>query len=615
MSYVVQGSIRGALCDSCSEPLAGVEVRLYAALPRQDEAAPASAAQRVEIGIAPVRDDGSFRLAVSDEKYRGGEVDVDLYCGSVPRPRFTPHGPVQETIARLTPEWRPAEDAQVARVDLLVAHDVWCRVLAQFGVWTICGRLTSCGSGSPIPGATVRAYDADWIQDDVLGSANTDGAGHFLISYTAVDFRRTPLSPWIDIELTEGPDVYFTAELGGQPILTEHQSDGRAQGRQNIGPCFCVDLCTDKVDGDPETTPHWQQVEVFDIHPTPGTLGAAFTTDGDTAADHYVFGGQVSLNGNCPLVDAGTGHPLEYRFTLGEFTWAGPEDSAHLPSVPPATPLGGLTQLGSAHVGYVFYTDGNGVTQSAPVHVTAADRDADGWIQLAGAKTVTVPMYNPPGSTAVVTVSPGNFLRTFTLAVIDTPAITSVHPPKLPGGLTRADAGRALTASEQEPVRRYAVGFEVRDAVTHGAALWTDELGAIILDNSPVQVALDLEELHANVCNPLGSVSTIHLLYTVDHPVLRNFSCSIGSNAGTVHTPTSPPVGGNNAATPSGQYTAGMAFPWFRGAAGGPHNTTSTGGLAIDISADPHCAYSVHLSWVTRRYGDLGHSTQVLYCH
>ena len=618
MPYVVQGTIRGALCDECSEPLAGIEIRLYAGsvAVQSVEASPGAVVDnRVQIGVAPVRDDGSFRIAVTDERYQGSDVDVDIYCGTVPRPKVDPHPPIQHTIAHVKPEWQDVEGGHVARQDFLVEHPLWCQILALFGVWTICGNLTSCKSGAPIPGATVKAFDADWLQDDFLGSANTDSSGHFLISYTAADFRRTPFSPLLNVELTEGPDVYFTAELGGQPILTEHQADGRRQDRQNIGNCFCVELCTDVVDGNPETVPHWQQVEVFDIHPAPGAVGAHFTTDGDTAADHYVFGGQVALGGNCPLVDAGTGHALEYRFTVGEYLWSGAENPGQLPSVAPAGPLPGLTQLGAAHVGYVFYTDGNGVAQSEPVVVTAADADANGWIQLANKKTVTVPMYNPPASTAVVTVVPSNFLRTFTLAVVNTPAITSSHPAKLPAGLSKADAGRSLTTAEQEPIRRYALGFEVRDATTHGAVMFSDSLGAIIFDNTPVQAALDLEELHSNACNPLGGVSTIHLLYTVDHPALRSFSCSIGSNSGTFHTPTTPPVSGQNAATPSGAYTPGMAFPWFRGAAGGAHNGSNTGGLAIDISTDPHCAYAVSLSWVTRRYGDLGQSAQILYCH
>jgi hypothetical protein len=135
--------------------------------------------------------------------------------------------------------------------------------LSRFGVWSICGHLRTC-KDKPIPGAVVKAFDSDWLQDDALGSATTDFNGHFLISYLRSDFEKTPLSAWgINFELVGGPDVYFTAELGGSTILQETQADGRKPGRQNVGPCLCVDLCTDKVVvGDPETVPHWQQVEV-----------------------------------------------------------------------------------------------------------------------------------------------------------------------------------------------------------------------------------------------------------------------------------------------------------------------------------------------------------------
>ena len=81
--------------------------------------------------------------------------------------------------------------------------------------------------------------------------------------------------------------------------------------------------------------------------------------------------------------------------------------------------------------------------------VDATD-DADGWIQLEG-RPVTVPMYNPPGSTAVVNVSQSNFLRTFDLFELNSPAITALHPAKMPAGLPKADAGRSLLASEKEP--------------------------------------------------------------------------------------------------------------------------------------------------------------------
>ncbi len=628
MSFQLKGALFGALCDDgCTEALAGAEVRLY--LAKGDHVSDAAAAAEKDtfhvleegardgdepLGVGTVGADGSFTVEVrvdteQGKSYGGEAVDVDVYCGTVPRPRVDPHGPVQFTITTLQPQWRESENGNVAAWSYTIPSRFWCFILGLFGIWTICGRLTTCADKTPIPGATVKAFDADWLQDDALGSANTDASGHFLISYLTADFRRTPWSPFLNIELVGGPDVYFTATLGGTPILTEGQAAGRQPGRQNIGHCYCVDLCTDKV-VPPDATPHWQQVEAFDIHPAPGLPGASFTTDGDTVSGHYFFGGGVTLRGNCPLLDLGTGHALEYRFTVGEYTWTGgTDDPGSLPTVAPAT-MQPLTQLGAAHVGYVFYTDGNGISQSQAVFVGAADADPNGWVSVDN-KPVTVQMYNPPGSTAVVNVSTANFLRTFDLAVVNTVALTSVHPPKLSPGLTKADAGRDLLVAEREPVRRYQLGFEVRDATTHGPVMWSDQLSAIVFDNSPVQVALDLEELHANACNPLHGVNDLHLLYTVDHPMLRSFDMTISSNAGTSHTSASL----GTKATPAGAYTSGMAFPWFRGNHSGPHNGTSTGGQIVDISADPTCAYSVNLSWVTRRWTDTGQSTNVLYCH
>ena len=46
----------------------------------------------------------------------------------------------------------------------------------------------------------------------------------------------------------------------------------------------------------------------------------------------------MTLRGNCPLTDIGTGHPLKYRFLVGEYTWTGgTEDPANPPTVAPAS--------------------------------------------------------------------------------------------------------------------------------------------------------------------------------------------------------------------------------------------------------------------------------------
>src|SRR3954453_16010081 len=82
-------------------------------------------------------------------------------------------------------------------------------VRRRFGAWVICGMVTDCKTGVAIAGVKVRAFDADWLQDDDLGSGTTDGAGKFRIDYLPIDFKQTPLSPLISFELIGGPDIYF----------------------------------------------------------------------------------------------------------------------------------------------------------------------------------------------------------------------------------------------------------------------------------------------------------------------------------------------------------------------------------------------------------------------
>jgi len=328
------------------------------------------------------------------------------------------------------------------------------------------------------------------------------------------------------------------------------------------------------------------------------------------SAAAFVFAAGVTLGGNCPLLNIATTNPLQYRFTFGEWTWTPPgDDPTTMPSVAPGSLAGVKTQIAGTVVGWVFYTDGNSVQQSADVVIEPGDADPDGWIQLQG-KAVTVQMYNPPGSTAVVNVDHTNFLRSGDLLVLNTPLLTGVHPPKLPGGLPKSDAGRSLTIGEEEPIRRFKLQFEVRDAVTL-AALPGDTLDAIIFTNYPVILALDLEELRANACNPLAGATDAHILYTIDHPHLRSFEVSISNNNGQVHPP--PPFSGSPAsAMPSGPFVPGGFF--FRGGAGGPHSGSNTGGVPVNIVSDPSCAYAVTLGWQTRIWNDPGHSTQILYC-
>jgi hypothetical protein len=624
MATIFRGKLCGFICGETSEPLSNLIVRLYrhrdvqslatlAVVNPKDTLAVLTEEQIKEKAAALLAEtqtdgDGNFSFALGESERDDGEAfEIDVYCTTVPglKEQPNPLRPLQFSITTLQPRWRETDAGLQADWDYCLPYRFWCAIRGYFGAWTICGRLSTCAAPkTPIAGATIRAFDTDLLQDDYLGEAVTGLDGRFRIDYTSSQFKVTPFSPLINVEFTSGPDLYFTAELGGVKILDEPRLTGRTPSRSNVAPCFCVDLCTDQVrPPDVEQIPHWQQVEVFDIHPFPSASGFSAEGYAGGASASLVFGGGVSLKGNCPLRNAAApANPLEYRFQIGEWTWPGAvEDPSAIPTVPPAS-LVPVTQIESTRIGYIYYINGNGLSDSAPVFIEPADLAPGGWIRFDN-KPVTVDMRD--GTTSTQFVNNTNFLRTFDLLVLNTPAITSAHPPKLPGGLPIQEAGRSLLTSEREPIRRYRLSFEVRDGVS-GTMVATDTLDSIVLDNSPVAVALDLEELRTNACSPVSG-GKVHILYTVDHPHLKFFQLGISNNTGLVHP--APPL-------PSGAFVPPppIANYLFRGGAGGPHQPSNTGGFPVTVSGDAPCAYRVAVTWQTRHYLSSAVSVDRLYC-
>jgi hypothetical protein len=190
--------------------------------------------------------DGSFAFQLgAEQNYEGGPFEIDVYCRTVPhrKPTKTPP-PVQFSITTLQPLWKQTDAGALAYWEYCVPARFWCGIRHKLGAWTICGRVLICDAPQPTPiaGVKVSAFDVDWTQDDPLGSGITDATGYFRIDYLAIDFMRTPF-PFLNIELIGGPDLYFTVEgSGGGFLLQESRARGRDSDRQNVGPCFCVEL-------------------------------------------------------------------------------------------------------------------------------------------------------------------------------------------------------------------------------------------------------------------------------------------------------------------------------------------------------------------------------------
>ena len=294
MSYVFRGSLRGALCGDCSEVPAGSTLRLYRYRPEQNETAPAVADTRgvltlltddqvhskasMLIAETTVDPDGNFLFRFGRAQgYKGEAFEIDLYCATVPhrKPSHIPPKPRQVSIAILQPAWEMIREGDYLAVwKYEIPSRFWSYFRGLFDAWLICGHLKTQREQAPISGATISAFDVNWLQDEALGSAVTDGRGHFRIDYLSEDFKLTPFSPWIKVERVSGPDVYFKATLGGTLILDEDRSVGRVAGRHNIGPCSCMELRADKVQAPAENKPHSKGAWPFDIDPVANGSGA-----------------------------------------------------------------------------------------------------------------------------------------------------------------------------------------------------------------------------------------------------------------------------------------------------------------------------------------------------
>ncbi|HEY0173710.1 MAG TPA: hypothetical protein VGB98_22040 [Pyrinomonadaceae bacterium] len=635
MPYIFKGRLCGYICDECPDPLSRVTVKLYRVRDGRNVTALAVASPKETFAIlgddevsekeslliaeAETDEQGNFSFELGDrERYNGEAFEIDVYCGNVPRglkPRDEPPPPVQFSITTLQPMWRRTREGAVAFFEYCVPARYWCAVLRRRRLWVICGRLTTCERPrQPIAGAEVEAFDADWLQDDSLGTATTHADGRFIIYYTRPDFEETLFS-WVNFELVGGPDVYFVVKFAGTPILTEGQAEGRAPGRSNAGTCLCVELCTDELPHTPpEKTPHWTKVAGrFNVKDVPSQPADNFLPEGYAGlpTEAYVFGGGIMLNGNCPIRNAAAPtHSLKYRFLAAEWGYSAGPAPGVLPDVaPPPAPAEPdatwrvVTAAGATWLGDVYYNDGADPFAKIPV---SASPDPDGWIHLQGL-SVTAPLAGGGTTTLVLSDDPmtGNWVRSGNLLVMNTGPLTGAHAPPA-WASDRKEAGRSLTDGEKARIRRFRMVFQVRDFDTN-TDVFTETRDSIIFDNTSPVGLVNVEELMSNACSPImsGPDASINIRYTVDHPHLRYFHLRIKNN------PTDPVH--SEASLPGGDFAAGAFF--FRGGQSGPADPPNQpGGFNVDISDDPPCAYALKLRYITRHYVTGEGGDEVLYC-
>lgn len=196
---------------------------------------------------------GNYEVQLS-ESYQGGPIEIHMEFLRVPFQTSKADLAVQFVVTTLQPVWREKENGYSYDWNYCLPSTFWCDIRSRYDAWTIFGSVKSSNNQrKPLSGLKVSALDYDWVKDDDIGSAITNELGQFRIDFNSGDFKRTFLSPLVNIEtpLTSkpGPGVYFkVTSYNGNSIYDEKPSVGKLPGRRNIPNCFHIELNVDKVE-------------------------------------------------------------------------------------------------------------------------------------------------------------------------------------------------------------------------------------------------------------------------------------------------------------------------------------------------------------------------------
>lgn len=265
MKYSLKGKLSGYLSPTFKVPIANAKVRLFRVenAKKTLELKPKHAfallsEERIgkdnQLLVSETMTDqkGHYRVELDQgQNYDGDTLRIDVYLTEAPgqKSQKRPSKPAQFTMAIMKPRWQKTSGGYTAHLSPVMHWRHFCDVLRLMGIWIICGRVLDSDTNAPVSGVTVHAFDADHTgNDDKLGQRITNTFGQFCINYSITDFvDLAPLQEfWDDAPLPftgAGPDVFFRVEASsGILLLEEPSSEGRRRDRENIGPCFCVDL-------------------------------------------------------------------------------------------------------------------------------------------------------------------------------------------------------------------------------------------------------------------------------------------------------------------------------------------------------------------------------------
>jgi hypothetical protein len=551
MNYLFKGNLCGYLCTDCTETLSGVEVLLY--LPWKKETVIENSvsnakdtfrlvsedekASRKDLLIATTKTDdkGNFEFKL-EEQYSRIAFDLDFICSSVSgaTAKSSRKEPLQFHVTTIYPEWRMVQEKAYSfyKWQYCISSKWWCHVRGYyFDAWVICGHLVNCETKKPIANAIVTAWDADFLTDDNLGSAITDAAGHFRIDYTSLTFKKTFLSPWLNIEtdpglplhFQSGPDVYFKAAIGGVNLINETSADRR----NNVDYCLCVNLCSTVNVGNPDDSfpSAWTGIgDSFDVD-----FGAGprqFDVDGYAGTAKYALASTIKLTGQAPAKTT-SGNSIEYRFLISDVTT--PNGGA-APAIGNFTKIIGVTPNLFAASMVAKLMEKVSPFTSYPVVSDQADFDTDGWFDINNAIARTQTIYG------LGTLGNYFFIEEDTLMSLNTAALTTA--PNV--AANAANVGDVFPNASKIPIEKFSIRFEIREVVNKPSNIFNAIIGSgktlnsAIMNNNAAFLKLSVKQLEElGDCSPISG--TLQAKYTVHHPHLKDVSIHVRNNSNSIN--------------------------------------------------------------------------------
>ncbi|WP_439482340.1 hypothetical protein [Cyclobacterium plantarum] len=605
MLYTLKGNLIGVKCDDHFMPLANTTVRLYRSRANVEEATVLVAAQAKETfqlidekGIkakekqllAETKTDESgnyiFQIDGDKSKYKGEAVEFDIHYAEIPdygqedtsKPKN--FKPFQATLNVIQPKWRETNNGLEASWHYRISNRIWCRILSILDIWVICGILTNCETQQALSGIEVQAMDDDIISDDLLGTALTDANGHFCIYYRSKDFKKTFLSPLINVETPlfpwgNGPDIYFKFAFAGTVFSEEPPSRARQADRENVGNCFCVRLCLkDQPDGGNGTEPVGYFFAIGELRRYNSILNIN-PANGKTIGKPTASWNDLAFYNNLALVGAITeklnGQPMEYKFQYTEL--ANPTDP--VPGAPGAWTDVIPSQIANTVIGYGWrltplfeYEDIaiNAIGSQIPVSFNG------NWIEVP--QSGTLPMgYN------LVLNNNGPLIKLISTTIANTPVDM--------GGLVPGNSTTTINPLQEN--RYFSLRMVKREAGNSASEVVAGVSRALAVFNTKyLNVPQRGSWLPTTNSNELG-VASIDL-----EELATAGGCSTISDSLTVkYTAANPNLGG---------VSLGMTGP------GGPHNFApivfpspgeeahGTSAYTGDVTALPNCSYEVRLN-------------------